>query len=143
LPGATKPRTWLRFVEFSVRVFDELGRHGWKRLCDVTDVSDRTLVETFPFSAWRALGLPCLPAKQRAKATDLERCFRALTDLVPIKLQGSLSHDQLQAVIAGLAGLALENHDPAGYAVTGLPPEIVDGVWREGFIVNPKRATNA
>lgn len=50
-----------------------------------------------------------------------------------------LRFNEVQALVAGLAGLALTRGDPAGFSVCGSAPIFEDGCWREGFIVNPKR----
>ena len=54
-----------------------------------------------------------------------------------IEVRGDLTHDQLQATAAGLAGVALERRNTAGIAFAGVDPFLVDGAWREGYILNP------
>src|SRR5207244_3718820 len=51
-------------------------------------------------------------------------------------------HDELQALVAGLAGVALEGGDELGIRVAGVSPIEIDGAWREGFIVNPTRQSS-
>jgi len=48
------------------------------------------------------------------------------------------THDQLQALVAGLAGVGYLRAGPDGVHIAGIPPKKVDGVLREGYIVNPK-----
>jgi hypothetical protein len=47
------------------------------------------------------------------------------------------NHDQLQAIVGGLPGLALEARNYEGARIVGTPPRREDGQWREGFIVLP------
>jgi hypothetical protein len=47
------------------------------------------------------------------------------------------THDQLQAIVSGLAGLAIESNRWSDCAVEGVPPVFEGGHWREGYIVNP------
>lgn len=42
--------------------------------------------------------------------------------------------------MSGLAGAAYEHGFEAGFAAVGEPPSLLDGLWREGLIVNPVRA---
>lgn len=51
---------------------------GWRRLesLAVPVSGTRVLVETFPLSAWRFLGLPSVPAKKKARETDIARHFQ-------------------------------------------------------------------
>jgi hypothetical protein len=146
LPGSVKPANYLGFVTFSIAVFDALTDRGWKRLPSLHSPiasGTRILIESFPLSAWRALGLRPLPAKGKCKQKDLDDCLAALKAIVPLEMPGIPNHDQLQAVVAGLAGLAVERRDWRGCVVAGLPPSMDTGHWREGFIVNPTRATPA
>jgi hypothetical protein len=54
-------------------------------------------------------------------------------------MRGELSHADLQAAVAGMAGVALEQRNLAGLAFAGVEPLLVDGAWREGYILNPTR----
>ena len=49
------------------------------------------------------------------------------------------NHDELQAVVSGLAGVYLERGDWSRCEVVGEPPFELDGSWREGVIVNALR----
>ena len=44
----------------------------------------RVLVESYPYAAWKSLGLTPLPSKRRAKVSDLAEAFGALRALIPI-----------------------------------------------------------
>jgi hypothetical protein len=143
LPGMVKPFTYRGFAEFCVDVYDALSRRGWQRL-ETTAAPDagqeRILVESYPYAAWKALGLKALPSKRRARVSDLAEAFVALNTVVPLQVNRPPNHDQLQAIVGGLPGLALEarNYDCA--RIVGTPPRREDGQWREGFIVLPVRS---
>jgi hypothetical protein len=62
-----------------------------------------------------------------------------LRAVFPLDAEDYLSHDDLQALVAGLAGVALDDGNAAGVAIAGAPPVRLEGTWREGFIVNPTR----
>lgn len=140
LPGMVKPITYRGFAEFCVDVYDALCRRGWRRL-DTTaapgDGTERVLVESYPCAAWKALGLKALPSKRRAKVSDLAESFAALNALIPLEVNRPPNHDQLQAIVGGLPGLALEVRDYDGARIVGTPPRREDGQWREGYIVLP------
>ncbi len=150
LPGMVKPRTYRSFAEFCMDVYDALCRRGWRRLdtrrqpaqLDKPDSSaERILVESYPHAAWKSLGLKPLPAKRRARVSDLAEAYGALRALIPFTTNRPPNHDQLQAIMGGLPGLdlglALEEHNPARVRIVGNPPRREDGHWREGFIVLP------
>ena len=137
LPGGAKPGNYLAFLEFSIVVFHELVARGFELWSG--QASPGLALESFPSAAWRRLDLPPLPSKARGRAEDRERAARALRDLFPLGVPDGLSHDELQALVASLAGIAVERGNPGGYAMTGVAPRFVAGTWREGFIVNPTR----
>jgi hypothetical protein len=141
-PGMVKPITYRGFAEFCVDVYDALCRRGWRRLDTASAPGsghDRILVESYPCAAWKALGLKSLPSKRRARISDLAEAFAALNAVVPLKTNRPPNHDQLQAIVGGLPGLALEERNYAGARIVGTPPHREDGQWREGFIVLPVR----
>jgi hypothetical protein len=143
LPGHTKPAGYRPFIEFSIRVFDALDARGWRRF----DPSDwrpgvPAVVETFPLAAWRSLKLKNLPAKNKARPNDIRLCYESLTNSGFVSSAGTIpTHDQLQAIVAGLGGLGILSGDKGRYSATGAPPSLLDGIWREGYIVNPVLAT--
>jgi hypothetical protein len=140
LPGMVKPVTYRLFAEFCLDLYDALCRRGWRRL-ETHDQpgspQDRVLVESYPFAAWKSLGIKPLPSKRRARVSDLAEAFGALRSLIPITTNRPPNHDQLQAIVGGLPGLALEEHNPAATRIVGNPPRREEGHWREGFIVLP------
>jgi hypothetical protein len=144
LPGMVKPVTYRRFAEFCLDVYDALCRRGWRRM-DLSDRSTslsstppaRVLVESSPYAAWKSLGLTPLPAKRRTKVSDLAEAYAALRALIPFTTDRPPNHDQLQAIVGGLAGLDLEERNAAAIRIVGNPPRREEGHWREGFIVLP------
>jgi hypothetical protein len=139
LPGMVKPVTYRAFAEFCVDVYDALCRRGWKRLAATDqpkDLSAHVLAESYPYAAWKALGIRPLPAKKCATVCNL--AFAALQATVPVTVNRPPNHDQLQAIVGGLAGLALEARDPTGARIVGSTPRREGGHWREGFIVVPQ-----
>jgi hypothetical protein len=140
LPGMVKPVTYRAFAEFCLDVYDALCRRGWRRLDTLSQPGapqDRVLVESYPHAAWKSLGLKSLPAKRRSKVSDLARAYGALRSIIPITTNRPPNHDQLQAIVGGLPGLALEECNSACTRIVGTPPRREDGHWREGFIVLP------
>jgi hypothetical protein len=60
-----------------------------------------------------------------------------LRALVPFTTDRPPNHDQLQAIVGGLPGLALDERNTAAVRIVGKPPRREEGHWREGFIVLP------
>ena len=145
LPGMVKPITYRNFAEFCMDVYDALCRRGWRRFeahdqptqSGPARPPQRILVESYPHAAWKSLGLKPLPAKRHARVSDLAEAYGALRTLIPFTTNRPPNHDQLQAIVGGLAGLALEENNPAAVRVVGNPPLREEGHWREGFIVLP------
>ena len=140
LPGMVKPATYRTFAEFCIDVYDALNRRGWRRLATSAHAhtgSQRILVESYPFAAWKSLGLTPLPAKRRAHVSDLARACAALRSVIPFTTNRPPNHDQLQAIVGGLPGLALEERNNAALRIVGAPPRREEGHWREGYIVLP------
>lgn len=135
-PGIVKPRSWTRFAQFSIALFDALAERGWPRFARDWN-GDHRAVESFPTHAWRSLGLPALPGKSRKPTTeqwhredDLDRTFGVVITPSP-------SHDELQAVVAGMAGIDLLADGILAVDVHGHDPFVEEGTWREGLIVSP------
>jgi hypothetical protein len=144
LPGMVKPLTARSFAEFCLDVYDALCRRGWRRLATraqpgsaLDQNQERILVESCPYAAWKSLGLKPLRAKRRAKVSDLAEAYASLRSVIPIITSRPPNHDQLQAIVGGLPGLALEERNAAATRIVGNPPRREDGHWREGFIVLP------
>jgi hypothetical protein len=139
LPQNAKPANYLPFIKFSIHVFDALDARGWRRFDPgVWRAGDLAVVETFPLSAWRSLGLKSLPAKSKARPSDIFACFQRLTNSRLVSGGETVpTHDQLQAIVAGLGGLGILTGDKRRYSLAGAPSSIVDGTWREGYIANP------
>jgi hypothetical protein len=140
LPGMVKPVSSRPFAESCLDVYDALCRRGWRRLQTRNQpitAPERVLVESYPHAAWKSLGIKPLPSKRRARVSDLAEAFAALGALMPITTDRPPNHDQLQAIVGGLCGLALEERNTAGAKIVGKPPQREDGHWREGFIVLP------
>ncbi len=143
LPGFTKPSNYAPFIAFSIDLFDQLGGLGWPRLPEPSALSSshRFAIESFPTAAWRSLGLKPLPGKKKTPAGTVQTKLGELDRLFPtfVPGPGELTHDELQALIAGLAGIAVEGHVAYAFALAGVSPFELEGYWREGFIVNPVR----
>jgi hypothetical protein len=133
-PGVAKPGTALRFVTFTLAFFDQLAKMGWLRLTTLAP-SSGVAAEVFPTAAWRALGLKPLPAKSKTKPGDITVWLQRLQISFPLALKDDPTHDELQALIGGLAGLALAKGEAAGFQLVGQPPFLLDGAWREGYIL--------
>lgn len=151
LPGLVKPVTYRPFAEFCIDVYDALCRRGWRRLTTQDHASpslqpnlreekapqERVLVESYPHAAWKSLGIKPLPSKRRARISDLAEAYAALAAVIPFTTNRPPNHDQLQAIVGGLAGLALEERNTAAMRIVGNPPRREEGHWREGFIALP------
>jgi hypothetical protein len=151
LPGTVLPGTYERFVGYCLALYDALSRLGWQRLAtrEQPENSQRKiLVESYPHAAWKSLGIPPLPAKRRCKVSHLAEAYAALTTLLPITTSQPPNQDQLQAIVGGLPGLAIEQRNlnlndglnsktNLGTKIVGQPPHCEGGFWREGFIAVP------
>jgi hypothetical protein len=151
LPGTVLPGTYERFVGYCLALYDALSRLGWRRLTTRERQEGqprKILVESYPHAAWKSLGIPPLPAKRKCKVSDLAAAYASLTALLPITTSQPPNHDQLQAIVGGLPGLAIEQHrlegkdglgskTIPGTRIVGRPPRWEGGYWREGFIAVP------
>lgn len=135
LPGVVKPATWTRMALFSIALFDALHARGWTRYRQSWR-GDHAAIESFPTHAWRMLGRAPLPGKS---ATGDLRPWRAhLKSLGVRDLPAGATHDEIQAVVAGLAGLALLSAGSAAVDIRGEEPRREATQWREGYIVSPR-----
>jgi hypothetical protein len=82
--------------------------------------------------------------------SDLADAYAALTALLPMTASQPPNHDQMQAIVGGLPGLAIEQSaglrdtatasavaSPVQSRIVGQPPRREGGYWREGFIAVP------
>jgi hypothetical protein len=135
-PGPSKP-----FVEFSIGLFAALEAEGSARVTEPVIQPPREgllAVESFPTSAWRKLFMTPLPSRGKARESDISGRLYVLEKLFGFCAESVPSHDEVQALVAGLAGVAILAGDANGYIVEGEPPKKVGGVTVEGFIVNPR-----
>lgn len=160
-PGTVLPGTYERFVGYCLALYDALARLGWQRLMTGQAVGQaaggrsgnerggqRFLVESYPHAAWKSLGIRPLPARRRCRVSDLARAWAELTAVVPMRSSQPPNHNQMQAIVGGLPGLALAadlaavpsaptRETPVGSRIVGQPPRREGGHWREGFIAVP------
>ncbi|HTO51988.1 MAG TPA: DUF429 domain-containing protein [Myxococcota bacterium] len=132
-PGTVKPATQRRFTELSIALFDSLAERGFPRF-DAARPEAPAALEVFPTACWRALGAKPLPGKSRTSEAELARCCELLRARFGVRFRGRPTHDELQAAVAGLAGIALVGHAGLAWRACGAPAVQVDGVWREGWI---------
>lgn len=143
-PDGVKPRSYLAFTEFSIALFERLTMtHGY-RLPGAEGATPAAFVtESFPTAAWRMLGLVPVAAKSKTKPADLEdavKRFVQRTDLTIMRTEVPITHDQLQAIVGGVAGLRWAARDHRAVTLVGAPPFRLDGSWREGYIMVPAAA---
>jgi hypothetical protein len=137
LPGVAKPASTLRFVAFAIELFDALAALGWPRLAEpVAHPPTPVAVEVWPTAVWRALGLRALPAKRITTEQDVAHWLAQLQARFPLQLEQTPTHDELQAIVAGLVGMALGERTLPPLQFYGRPPVLCDGTWREGYLVN-------
>lgn len=135
-PDGVKPRNYLAFTEFSIALFERLTGHFGYALPG-SESGDRFVTETFPTAAWRGLGLAPVPGKGRTTPAELDAAVGRLSSRLPLGIDRQPTHDQLQAVVGGLAPLAWAQGHPHRVTLAGLPPHRLDGSWREGYIMIP------
>lgn len=118
----------------------ELGLEalGFRRLRNASRLSLPLALEIFPTAAWRGLGLEPLPAKNKCPVGHLLRYRRALARRARVRFAGELTHDGLQAVAGGLAGIGIVAPDRAACVLVGRPLPRQGGSWREGYIAVPQ-----
>jgi len=85
------------------------------------------VLECFPTSSWRSSGLEPLPAKSRRPELGPPAAALAAAYALPPVRPGVASHDDLQALVAALAGAAAAG-GPATPVPRGAPARLaVDG----------------
>lgn len=144
IKGEVKPANFKLFVSFAISVFSVLDKTG--RISLVAEprivMPERgiLLIETYPHSAWKKLGIRSLTRKQNCppeqitqNAEELKRSFGLPENRTPTR-------DELSALASGLAGVTIAADNTSGYIASGLPPQLVpEGYIVEGYIVNPRR----
>lgn len=133
--GVVKPKSWTRMAIFSIALFDALHARGWARY-RASWRGGRATIESFPTHAWRSLGRAPMPGK--SAALDLRPWRSHLEALGLRNLPADATHDEIQAVVAGLAGLALLSSGPESVDIRGEEPRREAGEWREGYIISPR-----
>lgn len=123
--GQAVPRNYLPFIAFSIAVFQQLiQEHGFlifNYTAPVAPQSSPWIAESFPAASWREIGIKPLPAKRKTETRDLAAWLSFLRRHVNLpRPEGYLSHDNLQALIGGLAGAAALG-GPAKLRVYGRP----------------------
>jgi Protein of unknown function (DUF429) len=146
--GVTYPRTYLRWVEFSIAVFDTLLALPHVRLANDPDCPPLGLpgdgqylvAECFPTSTWRASGLVPLPAKR--KRPDLALFTKELRRRFWLPATtATANHDDLQALVAALSAAALLG---GARAIPHGRPAATDGSGRvEGLIWDAAPLSNS
>ena len=142
--GEVKPANFKPFISFATEVFRLLCKKGSASLVTgpgIAVLPDRILlVETYPYSAWRRLGMPPLPSKRKCTQEQLAWHSELLKRQCALPDAGNSTHDELSALVAGLAGVAIAAGNKAGYSAVGIPPAISpEGYILEGYIVVPRR----
>lgn len=140
--GHIKPKTFLRYVAFSINLFHILRvDHGWHLLKEdwFKHRKRRWIVESFPSSAWRTLGLQSLPSKTKIKPRQLSKWKKDLSIATGFGFPRKVTHDELQAAATLPAGRAIAEGNTDGIVLSGMDPIITrKGDVLEGWIVNPK-----
>lgn len=141
-PGNAKPKTYLRYIQFSVDLFHELHfRYRWSLIQTNWHRrrKRRWVIESFPSAAWDLLGLDRLPGKSRATTADINRSAKQLATVTGYEIPKGLTHDELQATVVLPVGEAVANRNPDGVIMAGFDP-IIDKQTNvlEGWIVEPR-----
>ncbi|MFQ5996477.1 MAG: DUF429 domain-containing protein [Dehalococcoidales bacterium] len=141
--GEVKPANFTSFVSFSIDVFSVLNRSGQLSLVTepkiVLPLRGILLIETYPHSAWRKLGMRPLAGKKKCTPEQIAQQAAELKRRFELPEAKSPTHDELSALVAGLAGVAITSDNVGGYIASGAPPKLVpEDYIVEGYIVNPR-----
>ena len=141
--GIVKPANFTSFVSFAVDIFRLFNNTRQISLVMEPDIElpiDKILlVETYPYSAWRSLNIQHLPGKKKCTTEQVLLNSEVLTKRFSLPRVSSPSHDELSALVAGLAGVAIASSNKSGYIASGIPPKLAPGGYlMEGYIVNPR-----
>jgi hypothetical protein len=139
--GTAKPRTYLPYIRFSIELFQHLRTsYGWELLTSDWNARPwkRWLVESFPTSAWKTLGLKKLPAKAKSTRNHLVARRDDLNKTTGLKLPKILTHDELQAAVVLPVGAAIVKGEEERVILSGVDPYLTKkGAVLEGLIANP------
>lgn len=114
--GVSYPKTWINWIRLSIGVFDRLRERPHVHVCNDGDdcplellpPGHYYLLECFPTSTWRSLGLQALPGHRRAGPTVVRQFAERLRDLLNLPATVATDqHDHLQAVVAALPAAAV------------------------------------
>lgn len=141
--GRVKPANFKSFVTFAIDVFSVLNRSGHVSLVIGPRIAlparEILLIETYPHSAWQKLDIPPLAGKKKCTPEQITRNVGELKRLFELPETKIPTHDELSALVAGLAGVAIANSNVSGYTASGVPPKLApEGYIVEGYIVNPR-----
>ncbi|MCL0088013.1 DUF429 domain-containing protein [Dehalococcoidia bacterium] len=141
--GKVKPTNFKSFVSFAIDVFGLLHKTGQVSLVTqpriVMPTEGVLLVETYPYSAWRSLNIRPLPRKKKCTPEQIAQNVRELGRRLRLPETKSPTHDEVSALVGGLAGVAIAAVNSSGYIASGVPPKLISqGYLVEGYIVNPR-----
>jgi len=143
--GNVKPVNFRPFVSFSTEVFRLLAQSNVISLVTESTIEISTqrilLVETYPYSAWKSLKIEPLPGKKNPSCNSarIEGFAKTLEQSCLLPSVGKPSHDELSALVAGLAGVAIAAKDGTRYIALGTTPKSTPEEYLlEGYIVNPR-----
>ena len=141
--GKVKPANFTSFVYFAIDVFGVL--YNTDRVSLVTQpkiaIPDKRilLIETYPYSAWRSLNILPLLGKKNCSLEQIAHNVQELRRTFHLPETENTNHDELSALVAGFAGVAIAAGNSSGYVALGVPPKLMSqGYLVEGYIVNPK-----
>jgi hypothetical protein len=143
--GNVKPANFRPFVSFSTEVFRLLAQGNMISLVTepIIEISPQRilLVETYPYSAWKSLKVDPLPGKRNPSCNSdkIASVAKTLEQSLLLPSVGKPSHDELSALVAGVAGVAIAAKDESRYIALGTAPKWTpEGYLLEGYIVNPR-----
>jgi len=143
--GNVKPANFRPFVSFSTEVFRLLAQGNIISLVTepIIEMSPKRilLVETYPYSAWKSLKIGPLLGKRNpsCNSAQIASVAKTLEQSFLLPSVGKPSHDELSALVAGLAGVAIAAKKESRYIASGTAPKWTpEGYLLEGYIVNPR-----
>lgn len=126
------PRPFSGYICGSVELSRRLTAAGW-RMATANKIESATMLEAYPGAAWTALK-SAMPKKHRRDGMEARR--ELLVSAGVVLPPGKLTHDALDAALCALIG-HWSRETPPRVIPMGLPPSDIDGVMREGFIIQP------